>query len=208
MKKIISLILVLCSVFTMFACGKKNASVEQISEIINQSDPTKIVTVVNYTVGGKTYVGKYTTQKDLSNGKQQFDYEYQRKSVPGEDDPSSSVTTVSGTVYQNEAGERFGSDFTASSAPGYLPYSLNLAEKRFSSFTVSEDGKSLEAFIPSAEAIRVFGTEVSAEGDITLKITTNGEYLYSIQISYVAAGTGANVVINTSYDYANIKLNF
>ncbi len=204
MKKIISLLLVLCAVFALASCTSKR--VTEINDIVNNSDPTKVVTKVDYVYGDTTLKSSYITEKDIKDGEQRFEYSYQKMAVPGEDDPSSPIKTVYGTVYQDAAGVVTGDTFTADDAPGYLIYNFNLNSKRFNEVNVSRDLKTFEALIPAAEAIRVFGTDISAEGDITLKITTNGEYLYSVYVTYIASGTGATVVINTSYDYTDIAI--
>lgn len=210
MKKIISMILVLCFAFALFSCNKnKDSEIDGIANIVNSSNPTKIVTIVNYNVGDTALVAEYITQKDSESGKSQFDYQYQRKAIPGQDELSNeSIKTVSGTVYCDAEGNLSGSNFDAGSATGYLPYSLSINESRLSSYEFSEDGKILDAKVAASEAVRVFGSEISAEGDISLKITTNGTYLYNVEISYVAKDTGAAVSIRTSYDYAKISLEF
>ncbi len=205
MKKIISLLLVLCTVFTFFAC-KKEKSVSGIAEIVNNSNPTKIVTKVDYVYGDITLKSSYVTEKDTKDGEQRFDFSYQRMAIPGVDDSSSYIKTVSGVVYQDTVGNRYGDTETEADAPAYLVYDMKLNESRFSSVTVSEDNKNFDAKLPASEAIRVFGTDLAAEGEITVKIQTNGEYLYSIYITYTAAETGAIVVINTSYDYTDINI--
>ena len=206
MKKILCLVMVLIFAFSAFSCDKKISDVERIAGIINESNPTKLVTMVNYTVGDVTFVGKYTTQKDNVSGNSQFDYEYQRKAIPGVDAGTESIKTISGTVYQDANGNVYGDDFEQGSAYGYMPYSINLSENRLASYNLSEDGNTINATVSPDEAIRVFGTEVSAEGDISLKVVTSGEYLYNVEITYTAKDTGAVVVIKTSYDYTNVTV--
>ncbi len=207
MKKIVSILLVLCTVFSFFACKKNNKEdVSEIEAIINNSDPTKIVTIVDYVNGDMTLNSSYITEKDTSDGEQRFEYSYQRMSIPGVDDSSSTVTTVSGVVYQAANGDKFGDTEAEVEAPAYLLYSLNINVNSLSSYTLSEDLKSFEALIPANRAKIVFGTDLSADGDIKLKITTNGEYLYSVYIEYVTHEVGATVVINTSYDYTDNNL--
>ena len=210
MKKIICMVLVLCFVFALGSCGEgKGSEVDGVSSIVNRSNPTKIVTIVNYTLGEVTFVSEYITQKDTASGNSQFDYNYQRLAIPGEDEISgSSIKNVSGTVYCDKNGKLSGSSFDAGSATGYLPYSLNINANRFSSYEMSEDGNTLSATVSASEAERVFGTPVNSDGDISLKVTTNGNYLYNIEIGYVAADTGAVVSIRTSYDYTKITLKF
>jgi hypothetical protein len=209
MKKIISMVLVLCFAFALGSCGKKSGAVDEIASIVNQSNPTKIVTIVNYTLGETTFVSEYITQKDIASGKSQFDYNYQRLAIPGEDEISnSSIKNVTGTVYCDADGNLSGSSFNAGSATGYLPYSLSINAESFASFEIGDDGKTMSANISADKAEDVFGTPVSAEGDISLTVTTNGSYLYNVEINYVAAETGAVVSIRTSYDYTKITLNF
>ncbi len=215
MKKIICLLLILACAFAMVSCKKKNketeSGVETISKIVNESLATKIVTKTEYLVEGEeTLTGKYTTEIDRSRGNSKFTFEYQRYARI-EDMNDDRIKTVKGSVFYNADGNvsyNEGDTWEAADAIAYLPFSLDINESRFVSYEVSEDGNNLKAEIAAGEAKRIFGTDISAEGNITLEIDTNGKYLYEIRILYTAEGSGAKVNIQTSYDYSQVNVKF
>jgi hypothetical protein len=90
---------------------------------------------------------------------------------------------------------------------GYLEYDLDLSAEKLASYTVSSDGKTLTAKVAAADAKRVFGTAVSAEGEIDLTVVTSGTDLYSVSIKYTTT-TGALVTIETSYESLDITLDY
>ena len=215
MKKIICLLLILACAFAMVSCKKKNkdteTGVDTISNIVNESLPTKIVTKTEYLVEGEeTLTGKYTTEIDRSRGNSKFTFEYQRYATI-EDMNDDRVKTVKGSVFYNADGNvsyNEGDTWEAANATAYLPFNLDINESRFVSHEISEDGTDLRAEIAASDAKKVFGTDISAEGNITLEVDTNGKYLYEIRILYTAKGSGASVNIQTSYDYSQVDVKF
>ena len=217
MKKIICLLMVFACMLTMASCDLFNrggddvatSGVENIAEIVNNSVPTRVVSHVDYMItGGKTLKGIYTTQVDRTSGKSQFDYSYDKMAQLSDMNPGGAYVNVSGTVLYNADGtvsEESG-DAWVSGGQGYLPYSLSIAEARFASFTVSEDGKTLTAEIAPSESRRVFGVEVEATGNITLTVETDGSYLHYVTVNYATAE--ATVIVRTSYDYGAVALDF
>ena len=223
MKKIICFLLVLVCLFACVSCNVKDkiqdtagdllgnfgkkSTVEDISETIGASKPTKIVTRSEY-VGEDTLTAMYTTLVDRNSGKTQFDFEYQRY-ADIEDMLPTSIMTVAGSVTYNADGSvtsASGESWTAEEAMGYLAESIHVDASGFSSYELTNGGNSLKAYVPVSESVRIFGTAIDADGDILLEIETNGKYLYSVKVSYTANDTGAAVVISTSYDYALVTL--
>ncbi|MBQ9070862.1 MAG: hypothetical protein IJY23_05900 [Clostridia bacterium] len=212
MKKIICLLLILVCAVACVSCGGvkkvfKIGTLETIKETVESSAPTKIVTRTEY-VGVDTLSSMYITQKDRASGKAQFDFEYQRYATVEEMIPGG-IKTVSGTVYYAADGtvsSASGESWSADEAIGYLSESLNLEKSGFKSHELSDSGNDLKAYVSAEDSLRVFGSNIDAEGDILLEVDTNGKYLYNVKISYTAKGTGATVVINTSYDYSLITL--
>ncbi len=213
MKKIICFLLVLVCLFACASCeladkvvGKKG-TVETIRETVESSRPTKIVTRSEY-VGNDTLTAMYTTKVDRASGKTQFDFEYERY-ADIEDMLPTSIKTVSGSLTYHPDGSvssSSGETWSADDALGYISESLNLDAAGFKSYELTDNGNDLKAYVPASESVRVFGTVIEAEGDILLEVDTNGTYLYSVKISYTAKDTGANVVVNTSYDYAHVTV--
>ena len=228
MKKIICLLLALLCTFAMFSCNEDtppatdnndngnnqqapegNPELDNLIAVINSSKPTKIVTHTDYKYGDDVFKGRYTTYIDRANNKSQFDFSYQRMAVPGEDISDSHIMTIPGTVYYKD-GQVSDTEGALWSDPGYgyLELALSLSANKLDNITFSEDGEDMTATVSAENSIRVFGTAIAADGDITIEIDTNGKYLYTVKISYTAKDTGAIVAINTSYDYANVTLDF
>ena len=212
MKKIICLLLVLISLFACTSCalvdkifGKKG-SVETVRGIVDDSQPTKIVTRTEY-VGKDTLTGLYTTKIDRASGVSQFDFEYQRYAEV-EDLLPESIKTVHGSVVYHADGsvtDANGDTWSAEDALGYIFESINLDPAGFKSYELLDNGNDLKAYVPAGESVRIFGTSVEAKGDILLEIDTNGKYLYNVKITYTATDD-ATVVVNTSYDYAHVSV--
>ena len=217
MKKIICLLLILACAFAMVSCKQEEdntpdvATVETISKIVNNSVATKIVTKTEYLIEGEdSLIGKYETTIDRTRGNSRFDFEYTRYAKV-EEMNDGYIKTVQGTVGYDSNGNvsyNNGDSWTSTDATAYLPFNLNIDEARFVSYQISEDGTDLIAEIAPEEAKRVFGTDISANGNISLEVDTNGEYLYEIRITYTAKDSGAQVDIQTSYDYAKVSVKF
>ena len=224
MKKIICLLLAILCTFAIVSCnqdtpdetpdGNQNngptvSELDTLIGIIESSLPTKIVTHVDYKYGEDTFKGRYTTTVDRASEKSQFDFSYQRLAIPGEDISDSHIMTIAGSVYYKD-GQVSNTEGAEWQSPGYgyLEFSLDFSETKLDNVTFTNDGDDLTATISADNAIRVFGTAIDADGDITISIDTNGEYLYSVMISYTAKDTGAKVTVNTTYDYAKVSLDF
>ena len=211
MKKIVCLLLALMCVFTAVSCNSANSikkgTLNTISETVSSSSPTKIVTRTEY-VGRDTLTAMYVTQIDRASGKSQFDFEYERYSEIEEMIPGG-IKKVTGTIYYAADGSVTSSEgetWSADEALGYLSESINLDKSAFKSHELADNGNDLKAYVAAEDSLRVFGSNIDADGDILLEVDTNGTYLYSIKISYTAKGTGDMVVVNTSYDYSLIVL--
>ena len=212
MKKIVCLLLVLVCSFAMFSCFNSGKSdVDTISKIVNESVATKIVTKVDYVpVDDEALSGVYTTSIDRNSGKSKFTFVYSRYATV-EEMNGGHTKTVDGSVWYDANGQisrNEGDTWEPNLAPAYLPNSLDISEARFVSVALSEDGTDMTAEIAPKEAKRAFGTDISAEGNIVLKVETNGTYLYEISVTYTAKDTGALVTVVTSYDYGEVEFDF
>ncbi len=210
MKKLVCLLLALACSFALFACGKdKEPEIrpeDTLLEIVNASEPTKIITMSSYkhTASGMAYKGTYTTV--LTADGFVFDYEYQQKAavVPGAD-PNNTVETKVGTViyadgrYSVDGGETWKNEAPDTDV---LKVTLDLKKENLGSYTVSKDGNSLTTVLNAETAKKVLGLDIASD-TINVKITTNGKYLTQLNISYVTEV--AEVSIDTSYAYIAIE---
>jgi uncharacterized lipoprotein YehR (DUF1307 family) len=200
MKKIICLLLAVICVVGLVSCGEK----APVDEIIEKSDPTKITTMVSY-IGEDTLNGTYVNEID--GNKSKFTYEFERRALVSEMNDGK-IKTVSGAIYYKDGKiSKNEGDSWEEVATGAGNYKLNLAKENFKSYEYTEDGNSVNAVLAEDKAQDVLGVAIDTDGDITVKITTNGTYLYGVDISYTSAD-GASVTIRTSYTYSPVTLDF
>ena len=223
MKKILCLLLTLVLSFGIVSCKKDNDSdndggntnggnqvsaVEAISNTINTSNPTQIVTKVGYTAPGQSeIISSYTTELDAKNGTERFEFHIVRYAAVEEGIPGG-IKKLDGTVWKNADGSVTNSEgdtWAVADAVGYLAESINLKGAFIKSYETSDNGNDLTAYVTVANSERVFGAAINASGDIKIEVDTNGTYLYSVTVTYTTA-TGATVKAVTSYDYAVITL--
>ena len=215
MKKLFALLLTICCIFACVSCGDDEEpagttpeDVKAISDIINSSNPTQISTNTEYVLGEEKYVGDYETQIDIAGGKSMFTYNYQRPASVQEMNPDGTVKTVEGVVYYQDGKVSVNEGETWNAADShYIELHISLDAVKLTEYTVS-DGKVLTAKCAAADAARILGTQLSADGDVAITVTTNGQYLYNIRVEYTAASNGASVVVDTSYDYRATTLEF
>ena len=216
--RILCLALAVACMLSLFSCDFINGilkkgedetdNVAAIAEIVANAKPTRIITFVDYTVGEETLKGRYTTEYDRANDKGKFEFSYQRIAIPGESISATSVETISGTVVMKDGQFSYDDCETwEGGGLGYLEYSLDISKDKLAEYTVSKDGKTLTAKVAASDAKRVFGTAISAEGDIDLTVVTSGTDLYSVSIKYTTT-TGALVTIETSYESLDITLDY
>ena len=198
MKKIVSLVLLFACVISFSAC----ANVDAFIEIIDASEPTRIVTKTHTTIGNEKLEGEFTTlvEGDMVT----FNYWYDRYAIPGVDDsenrifrPDPSVVYYTDGKYSTDA-ETW---FTEAPELGLGNIGLNLDRDYLGDFSVSNDKRTLYATLNAEQAAVVLGIDgfVVDENGVELIVKTNGTKLVNVSVSY---STGTSVVsIETSYEY-------
>lgn len=216
MKKLLCLLLALVCMLACVSCNKDkddgedgaSANVETIAQIIDNSNPTQIVTKVDYIpVGESSISSSYVTERDEANGIYAFSFKYSRKAMVGELLPDD-IKVVEGTVWYNADGtvtSTSGDTWSKEDAVGYLPEMINIGETSFKSYEFLNGGEDLKGVVEAKDGKRVFGSDIGAASDIEVEIDTNGNYLYNVKITYFFS-SGAQVQITTSYDYSAINL--
>lgn len=224
MKKILCLLLVVVLAFACVSCNKKGdeddggknndvtlgktvKTVSGISEIIAASAPTEVITTVNYAAEGEEPLfSSYKTYVDRAAGVEKFEFSVKRYPAVEELWPTD-IKQIQGTVWKKADGSVISSEgdaWSAADAVGYLPEKLTIKASYFKSVEFNEESD-MTAVIEAKNSAKVFGVEIAALSDITLKMNTNGLYLYEINVSYTAA-SGAVVTIVTTYDYADVTI--
>lgn len=209
MKKTLSLILVLAlclgCVFAMASCGEEERDIYDLAADIN---PTKTVTFVDYkAANGDELEGEYVLECDGADSI--FTYTYDRYRTTEEaiaDNSSEPIKTISGVVYCKDG--KYSEDGVAwGSSPVATEISFNLAADKLTDAQISEDGKTLTATLTSENAKAVLGTDLSADGTLSIKVTSNGTYITGVEVSCTTA-LGATVLVRTSYSYNKLTLEF
>ncbi len=211
MKRFVSLALALVlvlSVMLMSACGLKKGSV---SNIAKDSNPTKINTLVEYVINGgeDTLRQVYTTDIDTENQRTLFTYARDRFALP-EELSETRIIRDSGVVLYDMKNKSTSDDNGKTwNADGseVVGFSLNVESSKFKEYTLSSDGNNATGILTVEMAKEVLGSEIKTldNSDITVVISTDGKYLQSLDISYVAQ-SGAIVAVSTSYSYAKITI--
>ena len=117
------------------------------------------------------------------------------------------VKKIDGILYyKNGKSMTEGSEFD-SSLPAINLASFALRADKLDGISISEDGFVLTATVKAANAEDIFGVALATSGDISLRVETDATYARRISVSYTTA-SGAEVTIETSYQYAPVKLEF
>ena len=211
MKKIISLILVCLSVFgcagALASCTGNNTP--EIYSIASSVSATRTVTYVEYTTAsGEELNGEYIM--DVEGNNSIFTYKYDRYRTTEEaltEGTADRIKHVEGALYYKDGKYSVNGEAWDAANPVAIEIKLNLDEELLNNTYVSKDGRTLTATLSPENAAKVLGTDLNAEGDISIEVLTNGTYLTSVNV-FCNTVSGAEVVIRTSYSYNRIELDF
>ena len=221
MKKLIALLLALTCLFAIVSCDDETPDegnngdtgnngnqvvLADFSKIVENSKPTKVTTFVDYG-GVDNLKGRYVTLSD-GNGNSSFSYEYQRYATIAESNADGRIKTVKGVTYFKD-GEYYkteGDALEGDAVDSVVSFSLRMEADKFKTLEYSENGNSAVGTLSASDTERVLGVSIDAKDVVTVEITTNGNYVYAISISYTTQN-GANVLINTTYDYVPVVIN-
>ena len=219
MKKILCMLVALACVFSIVACdfsGGSNNDGNQIEignpleEVVSASKPTKVVSLTKYLYpeshpfANEDFDGFYSLEIDGEDAIFSYDYKTLAAVEDVEDGP---IKPVVGHIYFKGGKISTDGDAWEVVSPETLTFTLNLLKNRFKTYEKSEDEKTLTATITSENLETVIGYKLSADGDISFVLKTDGVFLRRITISYKSV-TGADVIIDTSYTYNDITLDF
>ncbi|MBQ1260778.1 MAG: hypothetical protein IIX96_02070 [Clostridia bacterium] len=203
MKKIIVLLLAFACTFSLFACGEGGA--EAFVEIVNASEPTKIITQTSYTTSEYTLSGRFETE--ISGGDFVFTYDYQRLATIEEGvadgDNMNYIKPVAGKVYYKEGLYSTDNESWTTEIPetGAIQVFLKLNAKKLGKCYISDDGKTLVATVTPENAEAMLGVELGATEDgVEMTIKHDGALLREIVVEY-ATENAKSVIITTSYSY-------
>ena len=209
MKKILCILLVLAVVFAVASCRDdvEETPAEIIKDIVDQSSPTKIVTIVQYISDGETLSSVYTTEIDKANNKSVLKYDIEKFGDIEAGDPDRIMKLAGEIRYLNGAIKDTTEDSWSTAVDLAPAFELDVSRSLFAEYTVSEDGTTITGKVSGDNVALVLGTDQFSAEEINIKVMTNGTYIYSLDISYTTA-TGATVVVNTSDTHNTITLDF
>ena len=194
MKRLMSLFLVLVCIFALASCSDTLT----LEQMVANSEPHVVKTLTTVITGEEVFHGTYITTVDGND----FTFEYSYEKYADIDEAASNyITTVEGVVYYKDGKYSEDGENWSLVNPGVDDKSvkLNLDEKNFTEYIVSEDQTSLVATLSAENSELVLGRKINASGDITLTVKTNGLYLTMVTVTY--ATEDGEVRIDTSYTY-------
>ena len=208
MKKIICFILTAMMLLGMTSCHLKK---EDINDITQASEAARITSIVSYVGPEDTLTSKYVTEIDHENQLATFSYAKQRYATLEEMSETRIVTDTGLIHYKMDT-----KDMTADGGESWtavggnaIHFDLKLQPKQFKTYETYDDGNSAKATLDPEHSASVLGTEIKTKdgSDIELSIITGGIYLYQLDIAYTAE-SGARVLVQTTYNYEKITLDF
>lgn len=184
-------------------------SVVSIYDLVKNVNATKIVTGATViTTDGDDLSASVTTER---NGNDSITtYVYRRYATPAESLENNSFDRIveeNVKIYCKDGLYSTDGINWRVEVPTVLDVKFDLREEYLTNITISEDGNELTATLSKENAKAVFGTDMSASGDITLKVVSNGIMLYTVEITYTTA-PGTSVYIKTTYTNQPITLEF
>lgn len=211
MKKILCLLVALACVFSVVSCSGGGAGPEvgnPLEDVVAASNPTKIVTQVRYSYSDSALTelnldGFYSLEIDGEDSI--FAYTHKVPAAIGE--AEGPVKTIEGKIYCKDGKTSVDGDAWDVISADTVDAKLALVKGRFKTYEKSEDEKTLNATITGENIKSIIGYAISSDGDISFVLKTNGVYLTRITISYKSI-SGADVIIDTSYTYNDVELEF
>jgi len=205
---ILTLVLALGCVLALASCdgGEQKDRLQLLIDMANNSNATKIVTFVEYDNSKDELGAKYTTE--IEGNDMIFSYEKERYNTVSEGilNGEGLIVTEKGTVYYVD-GQYYGEDGLAyADTPSDVKYTFNITKENLTGAKLAGNN-GFTAELTKEQAVAVFGTDLSAEGNIALEVVTTGLQLTGVKLTYTTV-SGATVVVNTSYSYNAINLDF
>lgn len=211
MKKIIALVLVIVSVFTLAACSLfGNKAVEAIAEMQANSDPTKVIINTEQTYGVHKLIGEATFVKGTCDGKRAMVYVENYQDMSEIEDQAGNPFESTKVTYEYLEGRGVrvdGGRWDASRTD--FSYNTNVIDLNIASdylTEVVEDGNKITAVIPSSAVDAVFGDNCGIDSDVTISITNDGVVITAITLNYTVAAPSTiesdlQVSISAVYSY-------
>ena len=214
MKRIVALLIALTLVFALVSCGDEVTGLDTVNSIYENSEPTKVVTVMTQNVGSMQLTGTYTLTVGQIDGKSATSYvaEYQEfdtvENNTGEYVNGPLVTVVESKEYVEGRGLRVNGGRWDTNGDNFAPekgsWELVLTEELVGEYTFEDNV--FTCVLTAENANTVFGGSTEFDSDVELSITTNGVEITGVSFSYVIDSKGdypeIKVTVQTAYTYA------
>ena len=196
MKRIISALMIVCCIFALFACAKKdggddtaNATVSTFQDAIANTSPAfaKIETKVETSLGELKASFEITYKED---GSAVIEYAYEKFNTIDEGAADEEKTTVEGTVTRAADGTVSGDATAPDLSAVTAGTAIDLSAVKAENVTISESGDTLTATVAKDDTDAVFGAEFPA--DVTFVVTVNAGKVDSFTITYEGAEIKCN----------------
>lgn len=209
MKKILCLLLALVAVFSIVACGEEDiptppaqvSAEEQFINTVDASEPTKITTLYSYITKAEDALNARYVTEIKEDG---YTFTYKKDRFPKIEEVSTSpIITEEGVVYYKDG--KYSTDgqtwFAETPDVDALEMKFDISLDNIGeNFTFNENYTELTVTTDNEGAKNILGIDLSADGEVTVKVTTNGKYLTLVSVAYTTK-SGATVTLDTSYTY-------
>lgn len=185
----------------------EESDVSKLCEIAKNANPTRIVTDVTYlTNSGDSLSGYYKTTTDGTNVV--FEYYYEKINTPAESlatGDSRRIVPVEGVIYYKDGVYSSGDGENWRPGTGTaFDIKLNFDKELFKNATLSPDGKTISVKFNAAELTAFIGTDLNANGDVTVEVTFVGQNLTGVNVSCTT--NNGKLTISNSYTYSKQDL--
>jgi hypothetical protein len=158
---------------------------------------------------GTVYEGRYVTTIYSENSINYY-YKTETKAIVTPDEVYEGSKKVSEGTIEYVDGSFFhvdaeGNKTTATAMPNVdvLGADFKLEKQLLGKYRLPPDGKTLSTNLTADQAAQVLGVDIEANGNVTVRIETNGTYLAKVTVTY--SNDVASVSIETSYTYEVLK---
>ena len=212
MKKIVSLMIMIACLLTLFACGESAADpIAAVKKMYSVSCPTKIESQTVQTISGRDYVSTETVVCGKVDGKDASVYEstYDDLADIMENAALPIVPRKSRVEYLEGKGTRENNGAWDAEGKNFAPtngsIAINLTKDTATDAALSEDGKVFTCTVKAADTAAVFGEGNGIASDVSVTITTNGSVVTCVELAWQVVKTlstpAVDVAVKTIYSY-------
>ena len=210
MKKIVSLMIMITCLLTLFACGEGAVDpIAAVKKMYSVSCPTKIESRTVQTISGRDYESTETVVCGKVDGKDASVYEstYDDLADIMENAALPIVPRKSRVEYLEGKGTRENNGAWNAEGKNFAPtngsIALNITKDNVTDAALSADGKVFTCTIKAEKTASVFGEGNGINSDVSVTITTNGSVVTMVELTWQVVKTlstpTVDVYVKTNY---------